>query len=140
MSFFRRIYRLLTVAAVFAFSILEVLIKRPKTRAERAAWLTEIGNRLLRTQDITFSTVGPVPMHGAVITNHLTYVDILVHTAMRPCVFVSKIELRSTPVFGWVSMMAGTVVRCARRGRKRGQGGTGDGGRLCGRPARRLLP
>jgi 1-acyl-sn-glycerol-3-phosphate acyltransferase len=109
LSFLRRIYRLFTVAAVFGFSILEVLIKRPKTRAARAAWLSEIGNRLLRTQDITFSTVGPVPMHGAVITNHLSYVDILLHAAMRPCVFVSKIELRSTPVFGWVSMMAGTV-------------------------------
>ena len=109
MSFFRRIYRIFTVAAVFAYSILEVLIKRPKTRAGRAAWLTEIGNRLLRTQNITFSTIGPVPMHGAVITNHLTYIDILIHSAMRPCVFVSKIELRSTPVLGWVSMMAGTV-------------------------------
>jgi 1-acyl-sn-glycerol-3-phosphate acyltransferase len=109
LSFLRKVYRILTVAAVFAFSILEVLIKRPKTRAARSAWLSEIGNRLLRTQDITFSTVGPVPMHGAVITNHLTYVDILIHAAMRPCVFVSKIELRSTPVLGWVSMMAGTV-------------------------------
>ena len=109
MSFLRRAYRILTVALVFAYSILEVTIQRPSTRAARAAWLSKIGNRLLRTQDITFTTVGPVPMHGAVITNHLTYVDILIHAAMRPCVFVSKIELRKTPVLGWVSMMAGTV-------------------------------
>jgi 1-acyl-sn-glycerol-3-phosphate acyltransferase len=125
LSFLRRIYRLLTVAAVFAYSILEVLIKRPKTRADRAAWLTEIGNRLLRTQDITFSTIGPVPMHGAVITNHLTYADILVHTAMRPCVFVSKIELRSTPVFGWVSMMAGTVYVARGAGGSAAKAGQG---------------
>lgn len=105
----RRIYRLLALAAVFAYSITEVLITRPRSRAQRAAWLSRIGNRLLRTQDITFTTVGPVPTHGAVITNHLTYVDIIIHAAIRPCVFVSKIELRSTPVFGWVSMMAGTV-------------------------------
>lgn len=109
MSFFRRIYRLLAVAFVFTYSIVEVLIKRPRTRAQRAAWLSQIGNRLLRTQDITFTTVGPVPTEGAVISNHLSYVDILVHAAMRPCVFVSKVELRKTPVFGWVSMMAGTV-------------------------------
>jgi 1-acyl-sn-glycerol-3-phosphate acyltransferase len=109
LSFLRRCYRILAVALVFAFSIVEVAIKRPKTRAERAAWLGLIGNRLLRTQDITFTTLGPVPMHGAVITNHLTYVDILIHAAMRPCVFVSKIELRKTPVLGWVSMMAGTI-------------------------------
>jgi len=105
----RRIYRVLALAAVFAYSILEVLITRPRTRALRAAWLSRIGNRLLRTQDITFTTVGPVPMHGAVITNHLTYVDIIIHGSIRPCVFVSKIELRKTPVFGWVSMMAGTI-------------------------------
>jgi len=105
----RRIYRVLALAAVFAYSMLEVLITRPRTRALRAAWLSRIGNRLLRTQNITFTTVGPVPMHGAVITNHLTYVDVILHGSIRPCVFVSKIEIRKTPVFGWVSMMAGTI-------------------------------
>jgi 1-acyl-sn-glycerol-3-phosphate acyltransferase len=109
LSFLRRIVRILHVALVFAYSIVEVLIKRPRTRADRAAWLSLIGRRLCRTQNITWETIGPVPTHGAVITNHLTYVDILVHAALRPCVFVSKIELRSTPVLGWVSMMAGTV-------------------------------
>jgi 1-acyl-sn-glycerol-3-phosphate acyltransferase len=105
----RRIYRILALAAVFAYSMLEVLITRPRTRALRAAWLCRIGHRLLRTQDITFTTVGPVPMHGAVITNHLTYIDVVLHGSIRPCVFVSKIEIRKTPVFGWVSMMAGTI-------------------------------
>ncbi len=109
MSFFRRTFRLLRVAFVFFYSTLEVLITQPKTRAARAAWLSKIGNRLCHAQQITYSTVGPIPMHGAVITNHLTYVDILVHGAMRPCVFVSKAELRKTPVLGWISMMAGTV-------------------------------
>jgi 1-acyl-sn-glycerol-3-phosphate acyltransferase len=109
LSFLRRIYRILTVVLVFAYSTVEVLIQRPSTRAQRAAWLSKIGNRLLRTQDITYTTVGPVPSHGAVISNHLTYVDILLHAAIRPCVFVSKIELRKTPVLGWVSFMAGTI-------------------------------
>jgi 1-acyl-sn-glycerol-3-phosphate acyltransferase len=109
LSFFRKIYRILAVALVFAYSTVEVLIERPQTRALRAAWLSKIGNRLLRTQDVTFSTVGPVPSHGAVISNHLTYIDILLHSAMRPCVFVSKIELRKTPVLGWISFMAGTI-------------------------------
>jgi 1-acyl-sn-glycerol-3-phosphate acyltransferase len=109
LSFLRRWYRILSVAFVFAYSTVEVFLQRPKTRAARAAWLSKIGNRLIRTQDITFTTVGPIPMHGAVISNHLTYVDILLHAAMRPCVFVSKIELRKTPVLGWISFMAGTI-------------------------------
>ena len=109
MSFFRRIYRLLSVVVVFAYSIVEVLIKRPRTRAQRAAWLTQIGRRLIHTQEITFETIGPVPTYGAIISNHLSYTDILIHASLRPCVFVSKAELRNTPVLGWISMMAGTV-------------------------------
>jgi 1-acyl-sn-glycerol-3-phosphate acyltransferase len=109
LSFFRKTFRLLAVAFVFAYSTVEVLIERPKSRALRAAWLCRIGNRLLRTQDVTFTTIGPIPSHGAVITNHLTYIDILLHGSMRPCVFVSKIELRKTPILGWISFMAGTI-------------------------------
>lgn len=105
----RRIYRIAKVCFVFAFSIAEVTILRPKSRADRAAWLSRIGNRLLRAVDVTYETRGPVPMSGAVISNHLTYVDILIHAAIRPGVFVSKIELRATPVLGWISFMAGTV-------------------------------
>jgi 1-acyl-sn-glycerol-3-phosphate acyltransferase len=109
LSFFLRLYRVVKVAFVFAYATVEVLILRPKSRADRAAWLSQIGKRLLRAVDVTYTILGPVPTTGAVITNHLTYVDILLHGAMRPCVFVSKIELRKTPVLGWISMMAGTV-------------------------------
>jgi 1-acyl-sn-glycerol-3-phosphate acyltransferase len=109
MSVLRKLYRAAHVALIFAYSIAEVILQRPKTRAARSAWLGRIGQRLCRSQQITYTIVGPIPMHGAVISNHLSYVDILLHASMRPCVFVSKIELRSTPVFGWVSMMAGTV-------------------------------
>ncbi len=100
---------MLALAAVFSYSILEVLITRPRTRAQRAAWLSRICQRLLRLHNITVSTAGPVPTHGAVISNHLTYVDVAIHASIRPCVFVAKIELRSTPIFGWISMMAGTI-------------------------------
>ena len=63
----------------------------------------------MRTIKMTFTTIGPVPMSGAVISNHLTFFDIFFHAALRPCVFISKIELRKTPILGWISMMAGTV-------------------------------
>lgn len=73
---------------------------------------------MLRRVGVTYSTEGPVPQSGAVISNHLTFLDILVHAALRPCVFVSKAEVRSIPLAGWMSMMAGTVYV------SRGQGGS----------------
>jgi 1-acyl-sn-glycerol-3-phosphate acyltransferase len=124
-SSLRRAYRVFLVAAVFAYSIVEVFITRPKTRAARAAWLTKIGRRLLWSVDVTYSTIGNVPTSGAVISNHLTYIDIMLHASLRPNVFVSKIELRSTPVLGWISYMAGTVYVARGAGGSAAKAGQG---------------
>jgi 1-acyl-sn-glycerol-3-phosphate acyltransferase len=104
-----KLWRTLKFVCVFAYQLLKLVLTRPHTRPERAAWLTGLCRAVLRAMDITYSTAGPVPMHGAVITNHLSYIDILIHAAIRPCVFVSAIETRKLPVLGWISMMAGTI-------------------------------
>jgi 1-acyl-sn-glycerol-3-phosphate acyltransferase len=109
LSFFRKFYRTVKVIVLFLAAAVELLVTRPRTRAERAAWLSRFCNRVLRAMGVTYSTEGPVPMSGAVIANHLSYLDILLHSALRPCVFVSKIELRKTPLLGWMSFMSGTV-------------------------------
>ena len=109
MSVFRKLIRLTLVCFDFAYEIAWVLVTRPKSRAARAAWLTRLTRRVMRTIKLTFTTIGPVPQSGAVISNHLTFFDIFFHAALRPCVFISKIELRRMPVLGWISMMSGTV-------------------------------
>jgi 1-acyl-sn-glycerol-3-phosphate acyltransferase len=53
--------------------------------------------------------VGRFPERGALISNHLSYVDIVVFAALHPCVFVSKAEIQSWPVVGWMTTMSGTV-------------------------------
>ncbi len=107
--FFYKLWRLVKVVSHFGYAAVELAIKRPHSRPDRAAWLSTFCRRVLRAMDIGFTTEGTVPMEGAVITNHLSYVDIMVHSATRPCVFVSKIEVRKMPLLGWMSMMAGTV-------------------------------
>ena len=107
--FFRRVFRLILIGLSFVYSIAELLITRPKSRPERAAWLTRFCGRVLRSTNIRLHATGPIPTEGAVISNHLTIVDILSHSALRPCVFVSKAELRQVPLIGWISRMAGTV-------------------------------
>ena len=52
---------------------------------------------------------GVFPERGAVISNHLSYLDIVVFAALHPCVFVSKEEIRRWPVVGWMTTMSGTV-------------------------------
>jgi 1-acyl-sn-glycerol-3-phosphate acyltransferase len=95
--------------SVFAAQLIKLVVTRPRTRPQRAAWLTGFCRAALRAVDMSFATQGRVPMNGAVITNHLSYLDIVVHAAIRPCVFVSAVETRKMPLIGWISMMAGTV-------------------------------
>ena len=118
MSLFRKCIRGAKVVWTFAYSLTELVLSRPKTRRARAEWLSVFCRRVLRVVEVTWTVSGPVPQHGAVITNHLSYVDILIHAALRPCVFVSAIETRRMPLIGWISMMAGTVYV------KRGVGGS----------------
>lgn len=93
----------------FASSLTKLLLTRPQSRYDRAAWLSRFCQRVLRAAEITWSASGPVPTAGAVVTNHLSYLDILLHASLRPCAFVSAIETRRMPLIGWISMMAGTV-------------------------------
>ena len=116
MSFFRNLWRAFLVIAYFGYAAGELVVTRPRTRPERAAWLSRFSGRILRALDVSYSVNGPIPQSGAVISNHLTFIDIQLHSAMRPCVFVSKLELRSTPLLGWMSMMSGTVYVARGRG------------------------
>lgn len=109
MLFLHKLKRGAKVVWAFATSLTELLVKRPASRRARAEWLTRFCRRVLAAVEITYTATGPVPEQGAVITNHLTYLDILVHSSLRPCVFVAAIEIRRMPLIGWISMMAGTV-------------------------------
>jgi 1-acyl-sn-glycerol-3-phosphate acyltransferase len=44
-----------------------------------------------------------------VVSNHLSYVDIMVYGAAMQCVFVSKSEVKGWPIFGWLATLAGTI-------------------------------
>ncbi len=52
---------------------------------------------------------GPLPTRGLIVSNHLSYLDILVYSAALPCVFVSKAEVAYWPVFGRYARWAGSV-------------------------------
>jgi 1-acyl-sn-glycerol-3-phosphate acyltransferase len=52
-----------------------------------------------------------------VVSNHLSYLDVLAYASISPCVFVAKREVRRWPVFGAFATMAGTIyVDRERRG------------------------
>ncbi len=107
--FLRKLIQGAKIVWAFATSLTALVVTRPKTRRARAEWLTRFCRKVLKAANVSYASQGPVPNSGAVISNHLSYLDILLHAALRPCVFVSAIETRRMPLIGWISMMAGTV-------------------------------
>jgi 1-acyl-sn-glycerol-3-phosphate acyltransferase len=52
---------------------------------------------------------GRIPVGGAVVSNHLSYLDILLYSSVQPFVMVAKTEVRGWPLLGWLTAQAGTV-------------------------------
>lgn len=90
---------------------------RELTLAERARWLHETCQRGLHAIGVRWSCHGPLPTSGLLVCNHLGYLDILLLSAIHPCVFVSKDDVESWPVFGKYAKQSGTIfIDRSRRG------------------------
>lgn len=80
---------------------------------EGAVWVSGWCRRIMRALELKCVVEGPLPVAGtgglAVVANHLSYLDILVMSATRPFVMVSKCEVRGWPLLGWITAQAGTV-------------------------------
>jgi 1-acyl-sn-glycerol-3-phosphate acyltransferase len=84
-------------------------LRRDASRAECAEWLHQSCARGLSAIHVHVSSTGALPSHGLVVSNHLSYLDILVFSAAVPCVFVSKAEVERWPIFGRYARWAGSV-------------------------------
>lgn len=79
------------------------------TQAARSRWLQWCSRRTLRVFAVPTHSTGTPPQTGLLVTNHLSYLDILVLVSLTPAVFVSKSEVKHWPVFGWFARLAGTL-------------------------------
>ncbi len=106
----RRSIRLPAIAAIAFYGLWEHRkLRRGASRAECAEWLHQSCARALAAINVHVSSTGALPSHGLVVSNHLSYLDILVMSAALPCVFVSKAEVEHWPVFGRYARWAGSV-------------------------------
>jgi 1-acyl-sn-glycerol-3-phosphate acyltransferase len=97
-----------------------------KARSRRAAaeWLQRTAEGCRRILALHPRTLGPLPTRGLLVANHLSYLDIILLAALRPCVFVSKSEVRAWPIFGQCAELGSTIF--VDRSRRAGVGQVGD--------------
>jgi lyso-ornithine lipid O-acyltransferase len=83
--------------------------RRPRVGAEGAIWIHGWCRRIVRVLGFECRVEGAVPSGGAVVSNHLSYLDILLYSSVQPFVMVAKTEVRGWPLLGWLTAQAGTV-------------------------------
>jgi 1-acyl-sn-glycerol-3-phosphate acyltransferase len=81
----------------------------PDTLERRAQWLHESGVFVMRFLGIGLKVNGTPPKHGLIVSNHLSYLDILVFGTALPCYLVSKAAISRWPFFGTLARAGGTL-------------------------------
>jgi len=108
------IWRAFAVVFFSLCALIQNVISIPFVRHDRrlhgrAAWLHRWCRFACRVLGIRVTTHGSMPSFGLLVSNHLSYLDIIVLSSIRPCVFVAKRDVASWPLFGWLAHAAGTI-------------------------------
>ncbi len=108
----RRIRRAVALAFTLALVILRFWLLRLRGRLtleRRAVWVQQSARMVLAALGVQYKVEGCPPRQGLVVSNHLSYIDILVLSAVMPCFFVAKIEIGGWPFFGKAARTGGTI-------------------------------
>lgn len=108
----RRLRRAVALAFALAMCVVRYWLDRlrgPMTLERRALWLQGSARAILKVLAIRTEVEGQPPMCGLVVSNHLSYLDIIIISAAMPCFFVSKIEVGGWPFFGRAARSGGTI-------------------------------
>src|SRR5580704_17076577 len=108
----RTAFRLIVLISTALQGCAHFLVLRVRGRIstrDRAQWLHHWCAKALHRLGIELQLQGAFPSRGLLVANHLGYLDVLVLSALHPCVFVSKMEVRSWPLFGLMAKLSGTV-------------------------------
>jgi 1-acyl-sn-glycerol-3-phosphate acyltransferase len=105
----RAVVRSLLFALLLVAATVDCWIRRPRVGVEGAVWIHGWCRRIVGAMGFACSVEGRLPEGGAVASNHLSYLDILLYSSVQPFVMVAKTEVRRWPLLGSLTAQAGTV-------------------------------
>jgi 1-acyl-sn-glycerol-3-phosphate acyltransferase len=113
-SMFRAIWRAIAVGFCSIYALVEFaftipLVARTGRLRARAEWLHRWSSLASRVVGIRIRTRGEMPRSGLLVSNHLSYLDVIVLSSIGPCIFVAKRDIAAWPLFGWLTRAAGAI-------------------------------
>ena len=104
--------RAVTLALALALCMVRywaMRLRGPLTLERRARWLHGASASVLSSLGVRIRVEGTAPARGLVVSNHLSYLDIVLFSAAAPCFFVAKSEIENWPYFGKAARAGGTL-------------------------------
>lgn len=106
--------RLTRLSAVMAAGAVRALTEEqdadPFVQLRRQARLNrDMAGKLLQIFNPRIRVHGEIRSEGLLVSNHLSYVDILALGSLQPTVFLSKADVARWPLFGWFAKRTGTL-------------------------------
>ncbi|ODU55685.1 MAG: hypothetical protein BGO25_07725 [Acidobacteriales bacterium 59-55] len=109
MKLLRSALRSVRLVALLLALAMDCAIRRPRAGVEAAIWAHGWSRRIVKALGVECGVSGRLPERGAVVSNHLSYLDILVYLSVCPFVMVAKSEVKGWPLLGWITARSGTV-------------------------------
>ncbi len=109
---FRAFRRAVALGFALVLCILRFWVYRlrgPMTMERRALWVQDSCRGILKSLGVSYRVEGQPPSSGLVVSNHLSYLDVLILSAAMPCFFVAKMEIDGWPFFGKAARSGGTI-------------------------------
>lgn len=104
--------RALTLGLLLFYCLIRSRLSRligPDTPERRAQWNHASAKLVLAALGIRLKITGTPPARGLLVSNHLSYLEVLVYGAALPCFLVSKAEIAGWPFFGPLARAGGTL-------------------------------
>ena len=76
---------------------------------DRVRWLSRASVRHAKWMGLRINMHGEIPHGGLIVSNHVSYVDIVALSAIAACAFVSKKEVARWPLFGLYAKCGATI-------------------------------
>lgn len=105
----RAAWRVAQVVALILAMAIDLFLRPARSAADGAEKIHRYCRRMVRALGVEWRVEGISPDAGALVSNHLSYLDILLYASIQPFVMVAKAEVRGWPAIGWVTRQAGTV-------------------------------
>ena len=98
-----------SICALIEIGLTIPFVRHDRRTHARTEWLHRWCSFACGILGLRLTLYGSMPRAGLLVCNHLSYLDIILLSSIRPCIFVAKRDVAAWPLFGWLARAGSTI-------------------------------